>query len=176
LIKILRWIDKAIGRLEGWLIVAFLSTMVTLTFLHVVLRALYRHGHMGWANTLGGQLDWSEPLVRLLVLWTAFLGASLITGENKHIKIDILSDLLPPRWLPLRELVLSLACMVVTGLMVRASTAYIRMEMTFGAPLFLGIPTWVGQFILPAGFSLLLFRFLVRGLEQTILLLEQKRP
>ena len=173
--KILRWIDKAVGRLEGWLIVAFLSTMVSLTFLQVLLRALYRHGHVGWANALVGQIDWSEPLVRLLVLWTAFLGASLITGENKHIKIDILSDFLPRRWLPVRELLLSIACMVVTGLMVKASMGYIRMEMTFGARLFLGIPTWLGQVILPAGFSLLLFRFLVRGLEQAILLLEGNR-
>lgn len=174
--KILRSIEKAIGRLEGWLIVAFLSTMVTLTFVQVLLRALHRHAHMGWANALVGQIDWSEPLVRLLVLWTAFLGASLVTGENKHIKIDILSDLLPRRWLPVRELVLSVACMVVTGLMVEASMGYIRMEMTFGGPLFLGIPTWLGQLILPVGFSLLFFRFFVRGLEQTILLLEGKKP
>lgn len=174
--KILRSIDKAIGRLEGWLIVAFLGTMVTLTFVQVLLRALHRHAHMGWANALVGQIDWSEPLVRLLVLWTAFLGASLITGENKHIKIDILSDLLPRRWLPLRELLLSIACMVVAVLMVKASMGYIRMEMTFGARPFLGIPTWLGQIILPAGFSLLLFRFLVRGLEQAILLLEGNRP
>jgi len=174
--KILRWIDKAVGRLEGWLIVAFLSTMVSLTFLQVLLRALYRYGHVAWANALVGQIDWSEPLVRLLVLWTAFLGASLITGENKHIKIDILSDLLPRRWLPLRELLLSIACMVVAGLMAKASMGYIRMEMTFDARPFLGIPTWLGQIILPAGFSLLLFRFLVRGLEQAILLLEGNRP
>jgi C4-dicarboxylate transporter DctQ subunit len=174
--KILRWIDKAVGRLEGWLIVVFLSTMVSLTFLQVLLRALYRYGHVAWANALVGQIDWSEPLVRLLVLWTAFLGASLITGENKHIKIDILSDFLPRRWLPLREFLLSIACMVVTGLMVKASLGYIRMEMTFGARLFLGIPTWLGQIILPAGFSLLLFRFLVRGLKQAILLLEGNRP
>ncbi|MEJ2723416.1 MAG: TRAP transporter small permease [Deltaproteobacteria bacterium] len=172
----MRSVDKAIGRLEGWLIVAFLSTMVILTFFQVLLRALYRYGHAGWANILVGQIDWSEPLVRLLVLWTAFLGASLVTGENKHIKIDILSDLLPRRWLPVRELVLSVACVVVTGLMVQASVGYIHMEMTFGTRLFLGIPTWLGQLILPAGFSLLLFRFLVRSLEQTILLLEGKRP
>jgi TRAP-type C4-dicarboxylate transport system permease small subunit len=174
--RILRSVDKAIGRLEGWLIVAFLSTMVILTFAQVLLRALYRYGHAGWANILVGQIDWGEPLVRLLVLWTAFLGASLVTGENKHIKIDILSDLLPRRWLPVRELVLSVACVVVTGLMVQASVGYVHMEMTFGARLFLSIPTWLGQVILPAGFSLLLFRFLVRGIEQTILLLEGKRP
>jgi TRAP-type C4-dicarboxylate transport system permease small subunit len=168
--------DKAVARLERWLIVAFLSVMVSLTFLQVLLRALYRYGHAGWANALVGQIDWSEPLVRLLVLWTAFLGASLITGENKHIKIDILSELLPRRWLPVRELLLSTACIVVTALMVKASSGYIRMEMTFGAHLFLGIPTWLGQIILPAGFSLLLFRFLVRGLEQAVLLFEGKRP
>lgn len=174
--KILRSIDNAVSRLEGWLIVAFLSTMVTLTFFQVFLRALYIHGHVRWANTLMGQIDWAEPMVRLLVLWTALLGASLLTRENKHIKIDIMSDLLPRRCLPVRELILSVACMCVTALMVKASIGYIRMEMTFGARLFLGIPTWLGQVILPFGFSLLLFRFFIRGLGQTIQVLRGEMP
>jgi len=51
------------------------------------------------------QVDWFEPFVRLLVLWLTFLGASLITKENKHIKIDLMGSLLPDKWLPFRDII-----------------------------------------------------------------------
>jgi TRAP-type C4-dicarboxylate transport system permease small subunit len=49
--------------------------------------------------------------------------------------------------------------------MFKASLDYVRIEMSFGGHLFLKIPTWVGQLIIPAGFLLILFRFFLRGLE-----------
>ena len=93
--KILRLIDQAVGRVEGWLIVIFLGLMVTLTFLQVILRALYTHAQLQWANALLGQVDWAEPSARLFVLWITLLGASLLTREDRHIKIDLMSTILP---------------------------------------------------------------------------------
>jgi len=166
--KILRFIDRIVAKIEGWFIIISLSFMVILTFFLVILRALYTHAHLQWANTVLGYVDWTEPLVRLLVLWITFLGASLITRDNKHIKIDIMSAILPPRWLPFRELILSLACIVITVLMIKASIGYIKTEMNFGGYIFLKLPIWIGQLIIPIGFSLLLFRFILRGVEQII--------
>jgi C4-dicarboxylate transporter DctQ subunit len=113
-----------------------------------------------------GQLDWSEPFVRLLVLWLTFLGASLLTEENKHIKIDLLSTLIPSKWLPVRELILSLVCILISALMLKVCTDYIKMEMTFGQNMFFNLPSWIGQLILPAGFAVILFRFLLRAIAQ----------
>jgi TRAP-type C4-dicarboxylate transport system permease small subunit len=173
---ILHHIDRAIRRVEGGLLVLFLSLMVCLTFLQIVLRAFHIYGRFQWANALMGYLDWTEPLVRLLVLWVAFLGASLSTGKGKHIKIDLMSELLPARWLPYREMVLSAACAAVAALMVHASCGYVWMEWSFGGRLFLGMPAWIGQTVMPAGFLLMLFRFLLRGLVQTLLLFGKQRP
>ena len=164
--KCLKWIDKILMKFEGWLIIAFLSGMVILTFIQVVLRGLYTHAHLAWANTLMGQLDWSEPFVRLLVLWLTFLGASLLTGENKHIKIDLLSTLIPSKWLPVRELILSLVCILISAIMLKVCIGYIKMEMTFGEKMFLDLPSWIGQLILPTGFAVILFRFLLRAIAQ----------
>lgn len=164
--KFLKWVDKTLMKIEGWLIIAFLSVMVSLTFIQVVLRGLYTHAHLTWANSLMGQLDWSEPLARLLVLWLTFLGASLLTGENRHIKIDLLSNLIPPKWLPVREFLLSLVCILISAIMLKVCTDYIEMEITFGKNLFLHFPSWVGQLILPAGFAVILFRFFLRAIAQ----------
>ena len=58
--------------------------------------------------------------------------------------------------------------MLISALMLVASIKYIRIEMDFGSYLFLGIPAWIGQLIMPAGFSMILFRFLIRTVDQFI--------
>jgi C4-dicarboxylate transporter DctQ subunit len=120
-----------------------------------------------------GSLDWAEPFVRLLVLWVTFLGASLVTGENKHIKIDLLTQIIPASWLPLIDVLLSLAGALVTALMLKASLFYVGTEMNFGGNLFLNVPTWIGQLIIPVGFLLMCFRFLVRGLSSALVILRR---
>jgi len=167
-VKTLRFIDRVVATIEGWLIIISLSIMVIFTFLLVILRALYTHAHIHWANTILGYVDWTDPMVRLLVLWITFLGASLITKDNKHIKIDIMSAILPPKWMPVRELILSLACIIIAVLMTKASIGYVKIEMNFGGYIFLKLPVWIGQLIIPIGFSLLLFRFVLRGVEQIL--------
>lgn len=164
--NILKCLDKALERIEGWFIVVFLWLMVVLTFAQVCLRGLYTHAHLHWANVVLGYLDWSEPLVRILVLWLTFLGASLLTRENKHIKIDLFSAVLPAKWAPVRELVLSVVCVLVCAVMLKVCLEYVKLEMGFKGTLFLYIPNWVGQLILPAGFAVILFRFSLRAVEQ----------
>lgn len=164
----LKWFDSALARVEGWLIIAFLWCMVIFTFIQVCLRGLYTHGHFQWANSLMGHLDWSEPFVRLLVLWLTFLGASLVTREDKHIKIDLFSSLLPEKLLPVRGFILSIVCIIISGLMIKVSVDYIKMEMEFGGTIFASFPAWIGELIIPAGFSLIFFRFLLKAMDQGI--------
>lgn len=164
----LRLIDKALARFEGWLIIALLWMMVILTFLQVCLRGLFIKAHVQWANYLMGYLDWSEPFVRLLVLWLTLLGASLITAENKHIKIDLFSSILPQKWLPVRELIIAVVCVLICTIMLYACMGYVKMEMEFGGVMFLNLPNWICQLILPLGFALLVFRFLLRAIDQSM--------
>ena len=162
----LEWIDKLLARLEAWLIYGFLSLMVIFTFIQVCLRGLYTHAHFRWANTLMGYLDWSEPFVRLLVLWLTFLGASLLTGKNRHIKIDLFSTLLPPKLLPVREFILAVFCVIVSATMLFVCIGYLKMEIEFGGNMFLRLPGWIGQMILPVGFAMIFFRFFLRAIDQ----------
>ena len=164
--NILKWLNKTIARLEGWLIVIFLGLMVSLTFIQVCLRGLYTHGNFQWANVLMGNLDWSEPFVRLLVLWLTFIGASLLTRENKHIKIDLFSALLPPKYDSIRELILSVACILISAIMIKVCIGYVKMEMEYGGMILNHLPNWIGQLILPLGFALIFFRFLIKAFDQ----------
>lgn len=166
----LRAIEGWLSKIEGGFIVALLSAMAGLTFTQVLLRNLHTYVHMRQALLFLGQIDWAEPLARLTVLWVTFLGASVLTGDNRHIKIDFLSAILPSKWLPLRELIICVATAVVCGFMFKASLDYVSVEYHSGATLFLAIPSWVSQLILPVGFLLLLFKFVVRAAEEIHLL------
>jgi TRAP-type C4-dicarboxylate transport system permease small subunit len=166
--NMLKRIDHLLARIEGWLIVLMLWLMVLLTFVQVGLRSLYTYGHFQWANTMLGQIDWAGPLASLLVLWLTFLGASLLTRDGKHINIDIFSSILPERWLPARQVLLASVCTVISAIMVKVCVDYLRMEMAFGETTLFNIPAWPGQVILPAGFALLCFHFLIKALHEGI--------
>ena len=68
-----------------------------------------------------------------------------------------------------------MVCVLISAIMIKASLSYVKMEMTFGGSLFLALPTWVGQLILPAGFSVILFRFFLRGIEEALQILGSGR-
>ena len=164
----IRLVDKYLAAFEGLLIVIFLSLMVLFTFCQVLLRGLNLYAQIQWASDLMARVDWTEPFARLLILWITFLGASILTRDRRHIKIDILSPILPTRWQSYRELILSIATSIIMALMFHASIVYIRMEFSFGDTLFLSIPSWIGQIILPIGFLSIFFRFFLRALEEAL--------
>lgn len=164
----LKWIDAALAKIEGWLIILLLWLMVILTFVQVGLRSLYTYGHFQWANAMLGQIDWSEPFVRLLVLWLTLLGASLLTKEGNHIKIDLFSTLLPKKWLPARELILAFVSGLICAIMLKVCIDYVKIEMEFGGTTLFHLPGWWGQLILPAGFALLLFHFLIKAIDEGV--------
>lgn len=164
--KTLDRIDRILAKVEGWFIIGLLWTMVVLTFVQVGLRSFYTYGHFRLANEMLGSLDWSGPLVQLLVLWLTFLGSSLLTREGKHIKIDLFGTILPPRWLPAIEFILALVSLFIIGIMVKVCTNYLIMEMEFGGKSLFYLPSWVGQIILPLGFALLFFRFLIKVIHE----------
>ena len=86
-----------------------------------------------------------------------------------------MSTLLPKRLQPFRELILSLVCVIIMAIMVKTSLGYIKLEMEFGGVMFLALPTWIGQLILPVGFSLILFRFFLQGIDQAMALFKGGR-
>jgi len=163
--SVLRKIDRFLAQWEKRAIVLLLGVMIAFTFAQVLLRALAVRADLGWAHVLLGRISWSDELARACLLWLTFLGASLLTRKNRHIRIDIMSALLPDRWGRFRESLLAVAASMVCAVMSVASFRMIRMEMAFGGSLFLNMPSWIVQVILPVGFLLLVFRFGIIAME-----------
>lgn len=174
MINKIAFFNKILENIEKWLVIISFSLMIIFTFLNVILRALYTKFNIQFANTLLTSIDWSEPFARLMVLWITFLGASLLTKDNRHIRIDVMGHFLSPSLLLLRELILSIACAVICFFMVRASIGYISMEMQYETSSIMGVAAWKWQVVIPLGFGIMLFRFLFYTLKEIFKLLDRK--
>jgi TRAP-type C4-dicarboxylate transport system permease small subunit len=92
----LRRFDRMLARGEGRLTVLVLILMVLVAGFQAAVRNLTRLD-IGWANQMLTDLDWADSLLRKGTLWLSFLGASLATHHMKHINIDIMLRLAPPK-------------------------------------------------------------------------------
>ena len=98
-----------------------------------------------------------------MVLWVGFLGASLATREDRHIKIDVLSRLLHSKHRKWVELFTNLFSAFVSGLLIKAAYVFIRDERAAETTLFLGIPLWLFMSIILIGFIIMTFRFIIKA-------------
>jgi len=154
---LLRSLDRFLYKIEFGFLVVFLSSMVLLAFTQVVLR-----------NVFGTGIFWADTIVRHLVLWSGFVGAALATGEERHISIDALTKFLSVRT---RHIVMIFTCtfaVVVCYYLGRAGWTFVLEQQLNGGELVLGIQTWVALLIIPAGYFLIAFHFLIKLIENAI--------
>jgi TRAP-type C4-dicarboxylate transport system permease small subunit len=154
MIRFLKNIDHWISRLETALLVTVLSVMVILAFLQVVLRNLFAEGIL-----------WGDTFLRHLVLWVGFIGASLATREKKHINIDLFTRFAKGKFKSFIISIINLFAAVVCWFLTSAAWTFVMDEKSFGTTLFNDIPAWYFQIIIPVGFLLMTFRFLVIFIE-----------
>jgi C4-dicarboxylate transporter DctQ subunit len=151
-----RWerVDGAIERVEQTLLVTLLGFIILLAFLQIILR-----------NFLSTGLDWGDALVRNLVLWIGFIGATLATKEGKHINIDVVSRWLPSLGKNVVTLITHLFSFFICCGLTYAALKFIKNEVQMEKMTFLNIPAWIPEMILPITFGLMTFRFGLRSFK-----------
>lgn len=138
----------AVRHLESGLLVLLLALMITLAGGQIVLRNLFDSG-----------ISWSDPLLRVLVLWVGMVGAMIATQQDRHIRIDLLSRYLSPVWRRHAARLNHLFSAVVCALLAWHSGRFVHFEWQDGNLLVGAIPTWVAESILPLGFAVMTLRF-----------------
>jgi C4-dicarboxylate transporter DctQ subunit len=144
--------DEIIERIEQILLVILLSSMILIAFFQIVLRNVFATG-----------LSWGDPLVRNLVLWIGFIGATLATREGKHINIDVVSRWLSSLGKNAVAFITHLFSFMICCLLTYAALKFIKNETEMGNVTFLNIPAWIPEMILPITFGLMTFRFGLRS-------------
>ncbi len=150
--KFIQVFDGILERISRWGLILCLFLILGFAVLSIVLR---------W---LGESPSWLDPLVRHIVFLSAFLGGSLATSKNVHIKVDLLTKVVEAssskvlHWLH-RNLV-AFFCFVTTLILMKASFDFFLVEKEFGAPAILGIHSAYLVGIIPFGMGLISLRFL----------------
>lgn len=137
---------------ENALLIVLLGLMIVLASAQIVCR-----------NILDISFVWGDELLRLLVLWVAMVGAVAASRADRHITIDVLSRFLPERANHATKFVTDLFTACVSGIAAWYSWQFVAMEMEFQSTVLGDLPAWAFQVILPAGFGLIAWRYLLHG-------------
>lgn len=155
--KIINSINNIIAKIESVFLITILFSMILLAFLQVILR-----------NFFSTSILWGDTLLRHLVLWIGFIGASLATKETRHINIDALSRMLSKPAKKISAIIVNLFAAIVCFFLTKASITFLTYEKESGSTLFADIPVWIFQIIIAIGFGLMMLRFLLHALENSI--------
>ncbi len=151
---ILKQIDKFLEKIEGHLIVLILSLMILLSFGQMILRNFFDMG-----------IIWGDTLLRQWVLWLGFLGASLAVKYDKHISIEVFSSMSSLFWKRIIKAFTRISAGIISGFLTWAAWSFMIFEKESESVLFLDIPVWIFQTVLPYSFMVIAIRFIISGFE-----------
>lgn len=132
---------------------AMLSGLILLASVQILLR-----------NAFSTSLPWGDGLIRLIVLWLALVGAVAASRDGKQIKIDVITRALSGLPLRIAKFTTDAFTVAVAGLLAWHSWRFVQDSRLFGDTLIADWPAWILQLILPVGFLLIAYRYLLRAI------------
>ena len=142
---------ERIGRLaENAALVILLGSLVLLAVGQIVLREIFETGFFR-----------ADELIKLIVLWLAMVGSVAATRDNRHIRIDALSHLLPGKAVTAIRLFVDVFAAIVCGVVAWQAWRYLQLEMEFEDTVLINVPAWIAHLVVPGAFALMSYRFAV---------------
>ncbi|WP_428239851.1 TRAP transporter small permease [Gynuella sp.] len=133
---------------EDVMLVVSLSSMMMLSVIQILMR-----------NFMETSLVWADPLIRILVLWIALLGAMIGTRKNQHIAIDLLSHYAPTSLQSLVARFIALIASMIAFVMAYFSWRFVMSEKEYETVAFLSVHAWIFQMLIPIAFASIALRF-----------------
>lgn len=129
------------------------ATLLGLSVYQIVLRNLFDSG-----------LYWADPLLRVIVLWLALVGAMIASRQGGHIKIDVLSHYMGGRLLRASGALTAVFSAIVCFIAAYYGYIFVEEERQYGMPAFADVPAWWCEAIIPLGLSVIGVRFLIEAI------------
>jgi TRAP-type C4-dicarboxylate transport system permease small subunit len=149
------WLERADrwGRFaENAALIVLLGGLIALASVQILLRNAFSLG-----------FSWGDGLVRLGVLWIAVLGAIAASRDGRHIAIDVLAKILPPRARTIVAVIRHLFTACVCAVLTWHAARFVESSREFGDVLLGNWPAWWFEAILPVGFALMAYRYSLRA-------------
>ena len=150
-------LGKAGAAVESAILVLLLLTMIGLATAQIVLRNFFDIGFF-----------WSDELLRTMVLWIALAGAVAASRHDKHISINVLDNVLGPRPRAFARLIAHAFAAVICGFVTRFSLEFALTTREYGDIGLGGAPAWILQLVLPLGFGLITYRYVLYSLKDLL--------
>ena len=144
---------------ENAALVVLLGSLVLLAVGQIILRELFETGFFR-----------TDELIKLLVLWLAMVGSIAATRDNRHIRIDALSHLLPDNAVAAVRLFVDVFAAIVCGVVAWQAWRYLQLEIEFEDTVLINVPAWIAHVILPGAFALMSYRFAVSVIRELLLM------
>lgn len=142
--KLLTKINNGLARAEAFFLSILLMAMLILAFLQVVMRNAFNSG-----------IPWADTVVRTLVLWVGFLGATLATKLDQHLTVEVLTKYLPEHVKHITAIVVKVFAIVVCYFLMMAACRFLKQESTSGEEFLHLFPAWYALLIIPMTFVLI---------------------
>lgn len=143
---------RCVHGVESALLYLLVTLLLGLSVYQIVLR-----------NVFDGGLYWADPLLRVIVLWLAMVGAMVASREGGHIKIDVLSHYLGERALAYTGVLTALFSAAVCFIAAWYGTLFVAEEREYGMTAFADVPAWWCEAIIPFGLLVIGLRFLLEA-------------
>jgi TRAP-type C4-dicarboxylate transport system permease small subunit len=135
---------------ENSALVILLTGMMVLAVGQIVLREVFSTGFV-----------WADEVIKLMVLWLAMVGSIAASRDDRHIRIDALSHILPDIAIRLTRIVVDLFAATVCAIIAWHTYRYLQLEIEFEDSVLIDTPAWIAHLIVPLAFALISYRFLV---------------
>lgn len=142
-------VSRLVRRLEDALLAIVLGAMIVLAASQVLLR-----------DVVGQGIAWGDEALRLMVLWAAMLGAVAASRSDAHLRIDVMSRILPVRARNVVAAIVDLFTAGVAGVLAFYSAEFVLESREAGEQVLISLPAWPFQAVLPVAFALIALRYL----------------
>ena len=110
---------------------------------------------------------WAQKLALFLLLWMAFVGASMATHDHRHLTIDAVRKAVPASILPYFNFVSHLVAAVFTAAFMYLAFLYFSDRLVEDAAPG-EIPDWLKVLSIPVSLAFVTVRFVIRGVESLL--------
>ena len=149
---------------ENAALVVLLGSLVLLAVGQIILREVFETGFFR-----------ADELIKLLVLWLAMVGSVAATRDNRHIRIDALSHLLPDTAVTAIRLSVDLFAAIVCGTVAWQAWRCLQLEIEFEDTVLINVPAWIAHAVVPGAFALMSYRFAVSVIREVFLVATGER-
>ena len=153
--QLLSRLEKAGSALETVMLVSMLTAMMLVAVGQIIMR-----------EGFGTGFGWADELVRLMVLWLAMVGSIAACRENRHIRIDALSHVLPDIAVNLIRILVDVFAAFICAVIAFQAWRYLQIEIEYDDTVLVDTPAWIAHSIMPVAFALMAYRYSIGALQQ----------